>query len=332
MTTDDKKTSPARSRDPWVRWLLAFTILVLVLTVVIRCWPVKDVPLPSRLPEPTPVVVTNIAAVAPVQVPTPVATQTTSRTVAVSDTIPLRNRVSPMLANFVDRECKTRVTADFAARVERVQTPEDLAAVVAILKDTTDGDTVRHEAASLLARSEYPKLIDDLVAILMNPAEEPRFRGFCVQHLWLNHAAADAEQKMLVETVLQERLGDPDVTVQREALLALVRLGHPEGKRMAAQWFSDPAAEDKRDLAIRCMALLNMRERIPEIRGYLRATNVAVRLAAIAALSDWGDMESRGAFEEAANSAQERLQHAGKLALMKLDHLAATNAPAANDR
>jgi HEAT repeat protein len=237
----------------------------------------------------------------------------------VTQTYAVYSNVSPMMMDFVDRKSKTRVTADITARIERVQTEADLAAVVAILKDTTDSDTVRHEAASLLARSGYPKLIDDLIAILMNPAERPRFRGFCVQHLWMNHEAADAKQKLRVETVLQERLGDPDVSVQREALLALARLGHPEGKRMAEQWLTDPAAEDNRDMAIRCMATLNNRERIPEIRGCLRTTNAIVRLAAITVLSDWGDTESRGAFEEAAVSGQERLQHAGKLALKKLD-------------
>ncbi|MEI6212290.1 MAG: hypothetical protein WCR06_11765 [bacterium] len=162
MNDAGDKTASIRKRDPLVLWLCALTILALVLTVVVCCWPAKEVPQPARLPEPVRSFVTNIA-VSPPPTPAPisVSTQDSPRAVAVPNTLPLRYRVSPMLANFVDRECKTRVTAEFAARVERVQASNDLAAVVAILKDTTDGDTVHNEAAKLLARSGYAELIPE---------------------------------------------------------------------------------------------------------------------------------------------------------------------------
>jgi hypothetical protein len=242
---------------------------------------------------------------------------------AVVRTYPVYPNVSPMLKNFADRTSKKRVTPDFEARVERVQTDADMAAVVAILKDTTDSDTVRNEASKLLSRSGYPQLIPDIIAILMDPAEGSRFRSFCVQALSESHAEADDQQKQLVETVLQERLGDPDGVVQREALLALVRLGHPAGKKTAEHWLTDPAASNLRDMAIRCMATLNLREHAPEIRGYLRDTNEVIRIAAIVALSEWGDLESRSAFEEASRLPHERIQRAGKVALAKLDRLEA---------
>ncbi len=321
------KTASIRHRDPWVLWLCALTILALVLTVVVCCWPAKESPLPARLPEPPRTVVTNIA-VAPTPVPALVATPATPRAMAVPDTLPLRYRVSPMLANFVDRECKTRVTADFAARVERVQASNDLAAVVAILKDTTDGDTVRNEAAKLLARSGYADLIPDLLAILMNPAEEPRFSSFCVQNLYENYATADEKQRAALDGVFVARLGDPDKEVRRESLLALVRLGKPEGKKAAEQWLRDPAAQDVRDIAIHGMDSLNLRDQAPEIRRSLHDTNNVVRIAAMVVLSAWGDTESRSAFEEAAKESHPRLQHAGKLALYRLDHPSPTNAPA----
>ncbi len=322
METPDTK-QPGRKPDRVVIALVAMTCLLVAASVFVRRVPRAKPSGVKPPPPPLAAVAGQKSSTVKPSVEPPKAEQLA--TGIVTQSYAVYSNVSPMLADFVDRKSKTRVTADIATRIERVQTEADVAAVVAILKDTTDSDTVRHEAASLLARSGYPKLIDDLIVILMNPAERPRFRGFCVQHLWLNHAAADADQKKRVVTVLQERLGDPDVVVQREALLALVRLGHPEGKRMAEQWFADPAAEDKRDQAIRCMATLNLRERIPEIRVCLRDTNDIIRIAAIVALSDWGDTESRGAFEEAARSSRERLQHAGKAAMAKLDRLNATN-------
>ncbi|MEI6210671.1 MAG: HEAT repeat domain-containing protein [bacterium] len=325
------KTAPIRPRDPWVLWLCALTILALVLTVVVCCWPAKEVPLPARLPVTPRPIVTNVAVAPPTPlVPISVATQDTPRAVAVPDTLPLRYRVSPMLANFVDRECKNRVTADFATRVERVQASNDLAAVVAILKDTTDGDTVRNEAAKLLARSGYAELIPDLLAILMSPAEEPRFRSFCVQHLYENYAAADEKQRAALDGVFVARLGDPDKEVRRESILALVRLGKPEGKKAAEQWLRDPAAHDVRDIAIHCMDTLNLRDQAPEIRKSLHDTNNVVRIAAMVVLSAWGDTESRGAFEDAAKESHPRLQRAGKAASYRLDHPSPTNVPAAS--
>jgi hypothetical protein len=63
----------------------------------------------------------------------------------------------------------------------------------------------------------------------------------------------------------------------------------------------------------------NMREHIPAIRNYARSANDVIRIAAIVALSQWGDEESRPACEEAAKSTVVRLQHCGQAALKRLD-------------
>jgi HEAT repeat protein len=316
-------------RDPWVRWLGGLTILLLVVVGAVR-----NTREPVRLPPLVPVVGTNVVVAATNIAVTQVATQAVPQEVAVPPAIPpelpLRLRVSRPLANFVDRESQQRVTADFAARVERVQSSNDLAAVVAILRDTTDGDTVRNEAAKLLARSGYAQLIPDLLMILMNPAEDPRFRSFCVQHLYENYAAASATQRTELDSVFVARLGDPDKEVQREALLALVRLKHPAGRKAAEQWLRDPAAGEVRDLAIHCMETLNLRDQAPEIRKHLSDTNLAVRIASMVVLSDWGDTASRSAFEAAAKEGHPRLQRAGKAALYRLDHSSPSNAPVAS--
>ena len=77
-----------------------------------------------------------------------------------------------------------------------------------------------------------------------------------------------------------------------------------------------------RDEAVRCVKLLDLREHAVTLRGLARPAGNEVsedaRIAAIVALSQWGDAESRSAFEEAAASSSPRLQRAGRAALEAL--------------
>jgi HEAT repeat protein len=190
--------------------------------------------------------------------------------------------------------------------------------VIAALLDSTGDDTVRNEAANLLRRSGYEGLTDDLTRMLDNPAESERFKAFCVQHLWYNVESANPEELEKIITVLQRTLGDQHIPVRREALLALVRLGDPKGAKTAVEWLTDEKAGDVRDAAIRCVHDLNMKEYIPTIRKYLYDPDEVIRIAAIVALSQWGDEESRPAFSAAAKSDSIRLQRAGQAALTRL--------------
>jgi HEAT repeat protein len=81
----------------------------------------------------------------------------------------------------------------------------------------------------------------------------------------------------------------------------------------------DPAKDNVRDLAIRCVKLLDLKQYMPTIRQYLYDKNEVIRIAAIVALSQWQDEQSRPAFEKAVNSKSVRLQRAGKAALKRLD-------------
>jgi hypothetical protein len=86
-----------------------------------------------------------------------------------TDCLPQKARYSPPpvqtpeFAAFVDRNARGRVTPDITSRIPRIRDDEDVPAVVSVLLDTEDDDTVRNEAANLLRRSEYPALTDDLL-------------------------------------------------------------------------------------------------------------------------------------------------------------------------
>ena len=134
----------------------------------------------------------------------------------------------------------------------------------------------------------------------------------------MNLEKADDEEKALTTETLKKCLEDKDVGVRREGLLALVRMKEEIGKETAVKWLLLDDMDDVKDLAIRCVHELGLKEHIPAIREYLKSEDEVVKIAAIVALSQWGDEESRPAFEEAAKSKSLRLRRAGQRALIEL--------------
>lgn len=190
----------------------------------------------------------------------------------------------------------------------------------AVLINPQKDDTERNEAANQLGRSKYSEMTNDLIAVLNNPKEGERFRSFAVQHLWQQtRRTSNPDEREKIRTVLYRGLTDRHVKVRREALLALVRMDDPKGRETAVSWLLAPDAANVRDLAIRCIHKLDLREHIPTVRKYSRGPTNVIRIAAINTLSQWGDEESRLAFEEAAKSSNVRLQRAGKAAVARLD-------------
>ena len=231
---------------------------------------------------------------------------------------PVPKVTDPQLSSFANpnRDVTKRIPPDFRARVPRVK-GKDIEVVVRMLQNKLEDDVVRNEAAGLLRRSDYRKLTDRLTDILEDEEEGERFRRYCVQHLSVNWKTAAREEKEKIRDTLRESLNDRHPAVRREALLALVKMKDPKGRETAVSWLTGPEGEGQRDLAIRCVKELDLKQHIPGVRKCLQDKNESVRVAAIAALSGWGDVQSRSAFEEAAMSDSPRLRRAGKAALAK---------------
>jgi hypothetical protein len=232
--------------------------------------------------------------------------------------------VDPAVAAFVDRRSNDRVSGDITSRIPRIKNPKDMAAVISVMLNLDEDDAVRNEAANLLRRSDCADLTDALTKVLDNTEDNDRFRSFAVQHLWQNVTSGRSGGRARVAARLREALADRSVAVKREALLALVRLGDSKGRETTERWLRAADADGLRDAAIRCAYDLGLREHIYSIRKHLKDENEVVRIAAIVALSQWGDRRSRPAFEEAAKSESVRLRRCGEAALKRLAGAART--------
>jgi HEAT repeat protein len=231
------------------------------------------------------------------------------------------------LGGLVDREKNTRerIPPDISTKLPEAKDKKDVAALIGVIMDPKDTDAARNEAVNLLRRSGYKDLTHRLSIVLGNPRNGERFRSFCIQQLWMNLKGAKAAERTGIIAALHRALEDKQVKVRREALLALVREKDPRGSAAAVAWLTDASTADVRDLAIRCVKQLELKQHIPTVRKYLDDKNEPTRIAAIVALSQWGDQGSRPAFEKAAKSRVLRIRRAGEGALKRLDKAKADN-------
>ena len=225
------------------------------------------------------------------------------------------------LSAFVNRKStEHRIPSDITTRMPRVEHAKDVPLIVSVMKDRKDSDAARHEAVNLLRRSGYSRLTQDLIETLDDPREGARFRAFCTQHLWCNHEKARPEERAVIEAKLRELLEDKERAVRREALLALVRLGDPLGEKTAVEWLHDDERTKVRDLTIRCVRELGLKEHLPRVReivGDEDETETA-RAAAIFTLSQWEDRESLPVIRQAARARSLRVQKAAGAAIRRL--------------
>lgn len=231
---------------------------------------------------------------------------------------------SPALAIFLDRTAKERVTPDLNERIPMVTDADQIAAVVEMLKEATEEDTVRNEAMNLLRRSGYPKLADVLLSILDQAGEKERFRSFIVQHLGHElEVVSDSASKDRISSRLRIALDDAHSSVRRQALMTLADMKDPLAEKLVVSGIEDPAWVGMRDLIIRLQLERGHKESISVIRSLVNDADEATSIAAIHALGVWRDEPSRSALEAAAHADQERTRRAAVAALRSLDGLVA---------
>lgn len=233
---------------------------------------------------------------------------------------------NPTLLTFVDKSAKNRLPVDFPAKIPALYDEQDIAWVLYVLRDSTDLDSVRNEAANLLRRSKIKDLEDHFFAILKNPAEKERFTSYAIQHLgdmMTEYRDGTANDSMARVTAIRKQLSasltDLRLMVRSEALLALTRERDPTAVAIIRKGLTERTGDQGQDLLIRCAKEANLTDLIPAIRPLAYSENQVVRIAAVNVLAQWKDEASRPAFEEASRSTIQRIQRAGDLALRLLD-------------
>ncbi len=164
-----------------------------------------------------------------------------------------------------------------------ITAPEDLLALRRILRDPTEGDTLRNESANALRINASPDLADDLRAVLADLRNGARFRSFAAQHLGVLFEA-DPSDKTLRQS-LRAALEDAAVKVRREALWPLSRQGDPVALALAAAWVRDPDQAALHDLCCRIAALTGCQTWLEPVQVLARADDEVVRRAAHQALA-----------------------------------------------
>jgi len=243
-------------------------------------------------------------------------------TAVATGQIPLSQGVrDPILRTLLDKtKTNHRIPADLDY-VLPVALEEDLPAVVAMVRDVTDGAMERHEGINVLRRSRYVGLTDLLLAQLQDPREQPLFRAYLLQHLGLILAEDKPESSVAlrITDALRRELVGKSSEERRQAYQSLIAVKNEDALRLAHLPLDDARLDDLRDLAIHDLYVRNETARMAEIRPYLHHPNIDTRIAAITVLGQWRDEQSAVAFREAAAETLPAMQRAGELALARLE-------------
>jgi hypothetical protein len=236
----------------------------------------------------------------------------------------LSDNASPALMAFVSPQAENRLPTDLHYQIPEVTEPEDVNAVVAVLMNRDESDTIRHEAANLLHRSNYAELETVLIEALEHPEETERFRSWIVQHLFNAYENGAYTSPSRAQQVLVPLLEYGQPAVRREALLGLHRLDANDGPDVvskAGEWLADAETVD---LALRILRERNATDYLPQIRQILADEQASqpARIAAIVTVSAWNDDVSKPALEQISQLPDQpsnfRLRRSAKMALERM--------------
>jgi hypothetical protein len=238
----------------------------------------------------------------------------------------------------------TTPAATFAERVKRVHelprnlSGQDIQAFLAYLAvpaasvpaDRSRENWLRNEMMDKLVETPaLPSgLVQVLVSIYQDPAQDVVMRDYAVQHMGPVYARAGAPEQAVLQTALWQAAEETASSVAGTALLVLSDLApdyreFERGKlekvalRLAGD---DHCGELSRITALQVCGRLGLKEASPVMLQLARtAGSVPLQIAAIAALGDVGNEEARACLRQLAQQPEPRLEPALETALRKLN-------------
>ena len=240
----------------------------------------------------------------------------------------VRSPSSPAL----DKSARTIERMKAVDALPRIQPSEAMSALHSILKEPSEDEALRNLVANKLRECGDPNLVADLTAMLWDENETPKWRNYCVQHLY--QCYADKPDPAVLDTLFQAAEADERM-VRICAVWSLARVATPHDKSKAP---GEETLGKIRALALLALrekdahflittagvqscARLGMAEALPDIRALASSDGtkpVSLRIAAVAALGELKDTESLPLLERLSREAAGQLQLAARLALKRI--------------
>jgi len=215
----------------------------------------------------------------------------------------------------------------------RAQPPKVLEALRSLLKEPGEDDALRNLVANKLRECGEPHLVSDLTEMLWDEKETPKWRNYCVQHLY--QCYEDKPDPAILDTLFKAAETEEKM-VRICAVWSLARVATPRdaNKRPGTETLEKIratalAALREKDAhflimtaGVQSCARLGLTEALPDIRVLASSNDTkpaSLRIAAVAALGDLKDTESIPLLERLSKEATGQLQSAAELALKRLN-------------
>jgi hypothetical protein len=218
------------------------------------------------------------------------------------------------------------------------QASESVAHLTWLLLKNDENEALRNNIANKLRECGDPNLVSNLTTMLWNEQETPKWRNYCVQHLY--QCYEDKPDPAILDTLFKAAECDEKM-VRICAVWSLACVATPDDKAKVPdeetlkkiQTVALAALREKdahfliTEAGVQSCARLGLNEALPEIRA-LAASNETkpehLRIVSVAALGDLKDTESIPLLEKLSKDATGQLQSAARLALTRLSRPAQT--------
>jgi len=248
---------------------------------------------------------------------------------------PPRPAIPPELAGLFDESTDTISRMKTVDALGRSLSPEALSALRWLLRKPDEDEALRNNVANRLRECGEEHLVGDLTGMAWDERETPKWRNYCVQHLYTCYE--EGGKASILDTLF--RSADPAETNEKLvricAVWSLTRAATPRDESKALDEATlgrirSVALDALREkdahflittAGVQSCAHLGLKESLPDIRELAAddATKpVHLRVVSVAALGDLGDDSDLPLLECLASTASGQLQSAAALAHSKL--------------
>ena len=242
------------------------------------------------------------------------------------------------LASVFDESKDTIARMKAVDALGRDLSPEALSALRWLLKKPDADEALRNNVANRLRKCGEEHLVADLTEMAWDESETPKWRNYCVQHLYTCYEQGEEPDPTILDTLF--RAAVPTETSEKLvricAVWSLACIATPRDKRkmpdegtlarIHAAALDALREKDAYSLittaGVQSSARLGLTEALPDIRRIAGNDNTKpthLRVVAVAALGDLGDETDLPLLERLSSSAKGQLKGAAELALKRLD-------------